>query len=36
VSEAADTSATKFMDAADVVFDSTIQYDARLFESLDR
>jgi hypothetical protein len=36
LSQAADPPQTRFADAADVVFDSTIQYDLRFFESLDR
>ena len=34
--QAANPPATIFVDAADVVFDSTIPYDMRFFESLDR
>jgi hypothetical protein len=36
LSQAADPPATKFTDAADVVFDSTIQYNHRFFQNLDR
>jgi hypothetical protein len=36
LSQAAEPSPTKFTDAADVVFDSTIRYDASFFTSLDR
>jgi hypothetical protein len=36
LSQAADPPATKFVDAIDVVFDSTIPYDLRFFQSLDR
>jgi hypothetical protein len=36
LSQAADPPATVFTDAADVVFDSTIQYDHRFFQNLDR
>jgi hypothetical protein len=36
VSQAANPPATTFVDAADVLFDSTIPYDLRFFESLDR
>jgi hypothetical protein len=36
LSQAGDPPPTTFVDAADVVFDSTIPYDVRLFEALDR
>src|SRR5262249_17099211 len=36
LSHAANPLTTKFIDAADVVYDSTIPYDLRFFESLDR
>jgi hypothetical protein len=36
LSQAAHPSPTKFTDAADILFDSTIQYDLRFFRSLDR
>lgn len=36
LSEAASPPATKFIDVADAVFDSTIPYDLRFFQSLDR
>ena len=36
LSQAANPPATTFIDAIDVVFDSTIRYDARYFESLNR
>ena len=36
LSQAANPPATKFVDAIDVVFDSTIPYDLRFFEALDR
>jgi hypothetical protein len=36
LSQAASTPATPFVDAIDVVFDATIPYDVRFFESLDR
>jgi hypothetical protein len=36
LSQAADPPATTFVDVADVVFDTTIPYDLRFFESLDR
>ena len=36
LAQAADPPATKFVDAIDVVFDSTIPYDLSFFESLDR
>lgn len=36
LSQAANPPATVFVDAADVVFDSTIPYDLRFFETLDR
>ena len=36
LSEAAVSPATKFVDAAEVILDSTIQYDVRFSESLDR
>ena len=36
LSQAANPPATTFVDAIDVVFDSTIPYDLRFFESLDR
>ena len=36
LSQAADPPDTKFVDAIDVVFDSTIPYDARFFAALDR
>ncbi|MEJ8822622.1 DUF1254 domain-containing protein [Variovorax humicola] len=36
LSQAADPPATRFVDAADIVYDSTIAYDLRFFESLDR
>jgi len=36
LSQAANPSATKFIDASDVVFEANIPYDARFFESLDR
>src|SRR5882672_9438585 len=36
LSQAANPPATKFVDAIDVVFDSTIPYDLRFFQSLDR
>jgi hypothetical protein len=36
LSQAADPLPTKFVDAFNVVFDSTIPYDVRYFESLDR
>jgi hypothetical protein len=36
LSQAAKQPATAFVDAADVVYDSTIPYDLRFFESLDR
>jgi hypothetical protein len=36
LSEAANPPETVFVDAADVVFDSTIQYDSRFFENLNR
>ncbi len=36
LSQAANPQATVFIDAADVVFDSTIRYDASFFTSLDR
>jgi hypothetical protein len=36
LAEAANPPATIFVDAQDVLFDSTIRYDARLFEGLDR
>jgi hypothetical protein len=36
LSKAADPPTTKFLDAIDVVYDSTIPYDPRFFESLDR
>jgi hypothetical protein len=35
LSQAANTPATTFVDASDVVFDSTIPYDLRFFEALD-
>jgi len=36
LSQASHLPATKFVDASDVVFDSTIPYDLRFFESLSR
>ena len=36
LSQAANPPATKFVDAIDVVFDSTIPYDLRFFQTLDR
>ena len=36
LSQAASPPETKFVDAIDVVFDSTIPYDVRFFEALDR
>ncbi|HUL67887.1 MAG TPA: DUF1254 domain-containing protein [Burkholderiaceae bacterium] len=36
LSKAADPPATRYIDASEVIFDSTIQYDLRFFESLDR
>jgi hypothetical protein len=36
LSQAANPPATKFVDAIDVVYDSTIPYDLRFFQSLDR
>ena len=36
LSQAANPPATKFVDAIDVVFDSTIPYDMRFFQALDR
>ncbi len=36
LSQAADPPATTFVDAVDVVFDATIPYDLRFFQSLDR
>jgi hypothetical protein len=36
LSSAANPSETKFVDASDVLFDSTIPYDVRFFEALDR
>jgi hypothetical protein len=36
LSQAANPAATTFVDAADVVFDATIPYDLRFFQSLDR
>ncbi len=36
LSQAANPSETKFVDALDVVFDATIPYDLRFFQSLDR
>lgn len=36
LSEAANPSQTRFVDAIDVVFDATIPYDVRFFQSLDR
>jgi hypothetical protein len=36
LTQAANPPATKFVDAIDVVFDNTIPYDLRFFESLDR
>jgi hypothetical protein len=36
LSHASNPPATKFVGASDVVFDSTIQYDLRFFESLSR
>jgi hypothetical protein len=36
LSQAANPPATKFIDAVDVVYDSTIPYDLRFFESLNR
>jgi hypothetical protein len=36
LAQAADPPATKFVDAIDVVYDSTIPYDMRFFEMLDR
>src|SRR5206468_7721647 len=36
LSQAANPPATKFVDAIDIVFDSTIPYDMRFFETLDR
>lgn len=36
LSQAANPPETKFVDAVDVVYDSTIPYDVRFFESLDR
>jgi len=36
LSQRADPPATRFVDVADIVYDSTIPYDVRFFESLDR
>jgi len=36
LSQAANPSPTKFIDAIDIVYDSTIPYDVRFFEALDR
>ena len=36
LSQAANPPATVFVDAIDVVYDSTIPYDLRFFQSLDR
>ena len=36
LSQAANPPATSFVDAIDVVYDATIPYDLRFFESLDR
>ena len=36
LSQAANPPATKFVDAIDVVYDSTIPYDLRFFQALDR
>ncbi len=36
LSQAANPPATKFIDANDIIFDSTIPYDLRFFETLDR